>query len=517
MSHPSSSFDPDDREYEIWQPLIEIARNLGTGVIGTRGIGKSTLLFLLTWLDAFVCQKPTIVFLPALNIFEWFMTQLSLLPIPVQQAICSRIRYIPMSGYPFSPEDPIAEWRVLPTGLYYGSGIGREDSFDIAERFPETLLKLEPQLADSTVQGYKPAWKVGTQAGRILATLGLGITRMEEFLTQTDSPRWQRLLTEAVRKDPGLADAVDFFRNQYEKLTPGRRDERTNVLLTRLAMFSSPIMQAQFGPSYWAVSWKEVFEQKLIVFIDLSYPDRESVKSFKMLFMFLSLYDAIKRYRSFHANARTHPISVVVDEIAVMLGGKNTPMAKDFDEFINTYSRNYNIHFVASFQEPYQIEDPKILETMLSLGTKFYARLTSPHSSRIIIDRAIPYDPFLVKEYRSRQVGKQLYETPVYFTRQEQIELHRQTFETMPRGAFKLSRTKDEGAPPLELADFSLAPFDLHYPDARCVSDAKRYFMVRDGIKVKDVLEQFGAIAPNGADSSGGAEDDDDGAIETDL
>lgn len=475
-----------------WRPLREIARNVGVGVTGTRGVGKSTLLFLLTWLDAIVDDKPLVAILPISQVFDLFITQVCRLHPDEQAVIWPKVRFVPMAGYQVEPQSPLVEWYVTPTGLYYDSGIGAEDAFDISQRFPHTLLKLEPNLTEATVQGYKAVWKASTAAGRILYTLGLGVTHMADLLTRYDQPIWQQRMDHALRIDPDVADAVQFFRHEYAKWTPGRRDERTNALMTRLALFSSPIMKAQLGAPSWAVPWKDVFDQRLKVFIDISADHGGEVASFKMLFIFLSLVDFIKRYGAAHAGDRSHPISVIIDEIAVMIGGKDSPMAEDLDAFINTYSRNYNIHFATSFQEPYQIEDRKVLDTLLSLGTKYVARMTDPASSRLIADRLISYDPHMIKDTTYRRVGgvRGGLDEPryTYFTKQEQIELGRQRFDQLQSLEFLVSRTYSEGAAPLPLEQISLRPFHVRPPDRQCVLDVKRKLMLRDGRKVRDVL-----------------------------
>ena len=502
-----------------WEPLLQIARNVGVGVTGTRGVGKSTLLFLLAWLDAVVYDKPLVAILPISQVFDLFATQLALLHPSDQAAIWPKIRYVPLAGYPVEPGAPTSEWYVLPTGLYAPFGVGAEDAFAISQRLPETLLKLEPQLAEASVQGYRAVWKASTQAGRILLTLGLGISHMAEMLTGIDTPLWQRRLDEALQRDPSVADAVAYFRTEYAAWTPGRRDERTHALMTRLSTFASPLMQAQFGPSFWAVPWEDVFEQKLKVFIDISHEHAEATRAFKMLFLFLSLVDAIKRYGAAHAGDRVHPISVIVDEIAVLAGGKNSPMAADLDAFINTYSRNYNIHFATSFQESYQIEDPKILDTLLSLGTKFFARMTDPTSARLIADRALPYDPYRVKETVYHRVGgiRGWDEArDYYFSKPEQIELGRQRFDNLEALEFLVSRTAKEGAKPLPVHPYSLRAFRLRPPDSACVADVKRRLVLRDGVKVKDVLAQL-AVADQHAPHEHAMPDLTDGSLETDF
>src|SRR3954449_12217092 len=91
-------------EYRQWRPLIEVARNVGVGVTGTRGVGKSTLLFLITWLDAIIYDKPLVAILPISQVFDLFATQVSLLHPKEQAKIWPTVRYVPMSGYQVEPD-----------------------------------------------------------------------------------------------------------------------------------------------------------------------------------------------------------------------------------------------------------------------------------------------------------------------------------------------------------------------------------------------------------------------------
>src|SRR4051794_26217461 len=123
-------------QYARWEPFLAVARNVGVGVTGTRGVGKSTLLFLITWLDAIIDDKPLVAILPISQVFDLFATQVSLLHPKEQAKIWPKVRYVPMSGYQVEPDSPVSEWYVMPTGLYYDSGIGGEDATTISQRLP---------------------------------------------------------------------------------------------------------------------------------------------------------------------------------------------------------------------------------------------------------------------------------------------------------------------------------------------------------------------------------------------
>lgn len=474
----------------LWEPLLAIARNVGVGVTGTRGVGKSSLLFLFAWLDAVIFDKATVIIDPVGQVTNLFLSQVARFAEEDQRAIWAKVRYLNLAGQEPFPGAPLEARLVLPTPVYYAAGVGAESSVAIAERFPEAVVRLEPKLTEATVQGYKALWRTASRAGRILYTLGLGVTEMADLLTFPDHPRWEARFDQALVRDPNLSEAVTYFREEYARWTPGRRDERTNALMTRLTLFDDETMQAQFGGTTVGVPWREVLEQRLTVFVDLSHDHNDEARRFKMLWVFLTLLDFIKRWGPLQGGDRAHPLSLIVDEIAVM-AGKGSALTKDLDELINTYSRNYNVHFVTSCQEPYQIDDPKMLDSLLSLGTKFFARMTDPESARLIADRAIPYDPHEVKDVVHYRVGGiRGWDEPrnIYFSKPEQVELGRQRFDNLGRGEFLVSRTVDEGGKPLPLQPFSIAPFIIGPPQRAVADDAKQRLARRDGLRVGDAL-----------------------------
>jgi hypothetical protein len=137
----------------------------------------------------------------------------------------------------------------------------------------------------------------------------------------------------------------------------------------------------------------------------------------------------------------------------------------------------------------------------------------------MIADRAIPYDPYMVKETISYGLGRNETIRDHYFSKPEQLELARNHFDNLRSLEFLASRTIDEGAPPLPLEPFSLRPFGIRPPDRRCVLDVKRRLVLRDGRKVKDVLADIAtaSLASPMAGAAHGEHHDGEDALETDL
>src|SRR5215207_9869561 len=148
-------------------PLLACARNLGIGISGTRGIGKTQLIRLITWLD-FVAGKETILIDPVGSTIDGI---LSLIPYyhPEDQAkLWARIRYV----------DLTPTTHVVPLPLLDRIGIGRETAFDVAGRFPAALARLDPKLKEASQEGFNVLWESATHGCAILVALGYQISEL---------------------------------------------------------------------------------------------------------------------------------------------------------------------------------------------------------------------------------------------------------------------------------------------------------------------------------------------------
>ncbi|MGH2530906.1 MAG: hypothetical protein ACRDJW_01245 [Thermomicrobiales bacterium] len=84
-------------------PLLDCARNLGIGVSGTRGVGKSQLLRLIAWLDFAYHDVPTIVVDPVGPTTDGILGQIPYLHPDDQRRLWRRIRYVNLSPASASP------------------------------------------------------------------------------------------------------------------------------------------------------------------------------------------------------------------------------------------------------------------------------------------------------------------------------------------------------------------------------------------------------------------------------
>src|SRR3954463_12404252 len=85
---------PTPDQLRPWEFLLTLCRTVSVGVTGTRGVGKSTLLFLLAWLDAVVFDKAMVVICPVPQVIDLFFHHLCLLNPRDQAVIWPKIRYL---------------------------------------------------------------------------------------------------------------------------------------------------------------------------------------------------------------------------------------------------------------------------------------------------------------------------------------------------------------------------------------------------------------------------------------
>ena len=124
-------------------PLLRPARNLGIGISGTRGVGKSQLLRVIAWMDMVFHGVPVIVIDPIGAVIDGLLTHICYFHEQDQRELWSRIRYVNLS-----PTD-----YVVPTPLYYRTGLGKETLFAISQRLPDALGRLDPKLRDASILG----------------------------------------------------------------------------------------------------------------------------------------------------------------------------------------------------------------------------------------------------------------------------------------------------------------------------------------------------------------------------
>lgn len=461
-------------------PMLNRAQNLGTGISGTRGIGKSQLLKSLVWLNFTYYQKPEILLDPVGPTIDGILGQIPYFHPDDQRRLWQRIRYINLS-----PTEC-----VVPLPLYYRTRVGRETLFSMSQRLSDCLVKLDPKLRDASVLGANALIELATHLGRVLIALGYQPSEIEPLLANLTA--WTDKLHEAAARQPEVRDSVAFLTEQFAALTPAGQRERSRSLLNKLVFLADPATKAQFCASTPVLDWTALMRERQLWLFDLRNEHDWETRRFKLLFLWQAITDFARRWGAAYAGDRTQPLAVTIDEVSFMFSrsaGARSPLVDDLDSIINQYSRNVNLELIIAWQELYQLP-PGLKETLLSLGTQFFGRMTDPDSMREVADRLTVHDPRLgtitFVDGREHELG---------FA--ELREANRRRLAALPKYTYLVSRTADEGEPPLPMHTFSVAPLATrHYPDPARLAAIREQLTRRDGLPIAGVLAEIAQRGP---------------------
>lgn len=461
-------------------PILDRAAALGTGISGTRGVGKSQLLKVLTWLNFTHHGVPTILIDPVGATIDAVLAQIPRFHPDDQRRLWRRVRYVNLSPQEF----------VVPLPLFYKTGVGRETPYAVAQRFPDCLIKLDPKLRDASVLGANALTELATHLGRVLVALGYQPSEFAPLLA--DISGWSGKLAEAAARQPEVADSATFLTDAFAALTPAGQRERSRSLLTKLTLLSDPPTRAQFCAAAPGLDWPALMRRRQLWLFDLRNEHDWETRRFKLLFLWQSITDFARRWGAAHAGDRTQPLAVTIDEVSFMFsrGGGRSPLVDDLDGIVNQYSRNVNLQLTIAWQELYQLP-PGLKETLLSLGTQFFGRMTDPESMREVADRLTVHDPRLgatvFADGRPHELG---------FA--ELREANRRRLAALPKYAYLVSRTAREGDPPLPVHAFSVAPLATrHYPDPARLAAIRAQLTRRDGQPIAGVLAEIARRGPD--------------------
>ena len=448
-----------------FSPILSAARNLGIGICGTRGIGKSQLLRLIAWIDFVHHRLPVFLIDPVGATTDAILAHVCRFRAEDQANLWPRITYVDLT-----PTET-----AVPLPLYYRTGIGQEDLFAISQRLPDALGTLDPKLREASVEGFNSLWELSTNGGQILAALGYQPCELKSLL-QDDPTVWMGRLRQALRSHPEITEAVSFFTERYFPLSPGARQQRTRSLVTKLNLLGSAGTKAQFCADHPGLDWQGILRDKRLVIFDLRGEHAYEIRQFKMTWLLLSLLDFLRRVGAQAGGDRSQPIALMIDELSALFrqGGRaRNPVTEHLDAFINQQSRNFNVYFTCAYQEFYQLPHGS-RETMLSLGTQFFGRVTDKDSLDVIRHKAQLYG-CAVPELIDPLTGEA--DIPPRYVAQ------------LPTFTYLVSVTANEGAPPLPLRRYSVRPFvPAKRPAAALVADARAQLTRRDGLSIAQLL-----------------------------
>jgi hypothetical protein len=464
--------------------LADQARNMGIHMVSGKGSGKSRMLGrVIAWQD-FIRGIPLVIFDPHGPTIDNFLDKLTRLPADAQRRLWPRVLYVDMSG---------SSGNVIPFPLYYR--LGNDNLFTISQRYLNVVRRLDPFLQTASVQGWNPLRVIGTNAGMVLAALGLQITEAEDLVRHPE--RWKDKLAEAVRRDPDAEPAAAFFTQELATLNTSDKHHRTESFLNKVDLFKlDPTMKAMFGANTPGINWQRVMDVPLAVLFDFRHElDLERMR-FKLLWSFRYLMDFVQH----RGHGRHKPISLVIDEITYVLSDPTLHgdlLASDMNELINRLARNYMIWLTLCHQEMYQVSE-SIQKSLLTMGTQIFGSTTDLRSAIEIGRRYFRYNPYLVKKTEAVYgMGTAIDYRTVEFTMDEQAYLHGVRFLDLPRYHFLVSPAFTEGTMPTHLSPVSIENLDPDiYTNEPLVAQARDLLMQRNGLPVSKVLAEIAARTP---------------------
>src|SRR5262249_43275996 len=155
---------------------------------------------------------------------------------------------------------------------------------------PNVVRRLDPHLQTASIQGWNAFHRVATFVGTALAGLGLQITEGEELIAHPE--KWAEALEHAAVAQPELREVAAYFRHELPRLPSSLLQAwRAKTVLFQL----DPSSAAMFGSSKLGIDWQSVVDERQAVLFDFrDEHDPERIR-FKMLWVFTTLMEFIKR------------------------------------------------------------------------------------------------------------------------------------------------------------------------------------------------------------------------------
>src|SRR5262245_20613944 len=144
-------------------------RRYGVCLAASRGSGKSRFLGRYLAFTDFLAGVPTIIFDNG-DTCDNVLDRISRLPPELQKLLWPRVRYIDLAGL---------DERVFSFPLYYR--LGNETSLTIASRFVRMILKIDPELANASIQGKTAILRSGKLSGIALVDKGWQVSELEQL------------------------------------------------------------------------------------------------------------------------------------------------------------------------------------------------------------------------------------------------------------------------------------------------------------------------------------------------
>jgi hypothetical protein len=473
--------------------LPESHRDLGIHIMAGKGSGKSRLMGrAIAWQD-FRNGHPLVILDPVGATIDNFLDKLIRLSRKEQlrRGVPDRITYVDMSGQ---------GERVVPFPLYYR--LGDESLFEVAQRYPQVLAKIDPHLASAPILGLNAVVKTGTYVGMLLAAMGCQITEAEHLLREPKL--WRKRIERASIEHPDIGPAADFFLHQYPEMSPKEQRSLTDSFSAKVGPFALDPqgMATMFGPNVPGIDWDEVIAGRRAVLLDFRHEHNLTRRRFKMMWAFSYLMDFIK-HRG--AGRQHRPVSVIIDELTELTDMESlgvNPFAKELNELINVYARNCRIFLTIAHQEAFQVDD-YTLQTLMTMGTQIVGVVSDFASALRVAEDFFPIDPHKVKRWENvwghDPTGPYVIEKrAVDYTADEQMRVLAYYFKTLQPFHFLIRRSRNDGGLLRQQVPVDMARYDQgQWVDEDRVALLRRRLAGREGIPSAQILKEIRARTPS--------------------
>lgn len=459
---------------------------MGVHVMAGRGSGKSRLLGrIISWQD-FLRGIPLVIIDPVGTVIDNLLDKLARLSFEQQHAlgVSRRVRYVDMAG---------AAGRVVPFPLYYR--LADESLYAVSQRYLDAVRLMDPNLMSASVEGWNSLWRTGTYIGMLLAAGGWGqITEAESLLTNPLA--WRDRVASLPNDIHGIGPARQFYHEmcQWDERT---RNRKAGSFINKASLFAlDPTLSAMFGAESLGIDWSKVIQERQVVLIDLRRVHDIERRQFLLLWVFLYLMEYLKS----RGPGRHSPISVVIDELAAIVGNHagagESAIGQLIDEVIQVYMRGFSIWLTVAHQEAFQL-DERSLHAVMSMGTQILGVTTDQDAALALARQFFPIDVRRVKSWERvwghSLVGDYVIENrPLFFTVEEQHYISAEYFKGLGLFEFVVRPAMREGDVTGRVLAVSIKNLDRgQWINEPVVAEARARLAERVGIPVSTVLAQI--------------------------
>jgi hypothetical protein len=478
-----------------FRPLkISLAALLnGMRWVGGPGTGKTRGMALTVVWPHLWHAMPAVVIDPTGALCSYIFNKIPYFDKKIQSHLWPRLRYVDMAAADF----------IVPMPLYKKRG--DETLFAVANRFPEVLKRLDPDLTSAPILGWNSLSECAIFAGQIAVALGRQLDFVADLVAYPH--RYKNELRQALALHPELDRAVSYFRALMDPTSHSLRDRRTGSFLTKLMPFlADPLLLATFSSHEGGIDWAEEMNLGHTVLLDFGGETDRERRRYKLVWCFLEIVEFLKRRG---IAGRKKPVLFMIDEISSLTNERSREdsiLGRDLHELVTEWMRNVGIKLCVAHQYPSQLE-PAINHALLQLGTQVIGNVQHPDDAHYLARQFHRYDPAHVRKVEpvwmnvQQTFGRQTYSYPhvidertTEYTADEQFLISADAIRQLPKFQFLVRPALDEGNLTGALKRVSLERLDRGlYPDDATVAEVRRRLRKRDGVSVATLLDAIAA------------------------